>query len=170
MSLSHNWLTPTLDVMHLNASFSQALRPGASPLFQFPGVTEEDVKENKGKGIAELIARLEARHDQRAPSIRKATEQWGKLDIVDAKLKGTSSALVAVHRPVSLNLLTRLQLLVNASLPLARLSTSSSRRGYPPLWAISPTQLQSPNLTKQILGQKTRRRLLSFSGRKTVVI
>ena len=133
MSLSHNWLTPTLDVMHLNASFSQALRPGASPLFQFPGVTEEDVKENKGKGIAELIARLEARHDQRAPSIRKATERWGKLDIVDAKFKGTSSALVAVPRPVSLNFLTRLQLLVNASSPLARLSTSSSRRGCPHL-------------------------------------
>lgn len=93
MSLSHNWLTPTLDVMHLNASFSQALRPGASPLLQFPGVTEEDVKENKGKGIAELIARLEARHDQRATSIRKATERWGKLDIVDAKFKGNSHLL-----------------------------------------------------------------------------
>ena len=92
MALSHNWLTPTLEVMHLNASFSQALRPGASPLLQFPGVTEEDVKENKGKGIAELIARLEARHDQRVPSIRKAAERWGKLDIVDAKFKGTSSA------------------------------------------------------------------------------
>lgn len=93
MSLSHNWLTPTLDVMHLNASFSQALRPGASPLLQFPGVTEEDVKENKGKGIAELIARLEARHDQRVTSIRKATERWGKLDIVDAKFKGNGYLL-----------------------------------------------------------------------------
>lgn len=167
MSLSHNWLTPTLDVMHLNASFSQALRPGASPLLQFPGVTEEDVMENKGKGIAELIARLEARHDQRAPSIRKATERWGKLDIVDAKFKGRSSA---IPRPDPLIFLTRLQLLVNASSPLAHLSTSSSRRGCPHLWTISPNQLQSPNLTKQILGQKTRRRLLSCSGRKTVVI
>jgi translocation protein SEC63 len=102
MSLCHNWLTPTLDVMHLNASFSQALRPGASPLLQFPGVTEEDVKESKGKGIAELIARLEARHDQRATSIRKAAERWGKLDIVDAKLKGTLSVFVAVARPVTL--------------------------------------------------------------------
>jgi translocation protein SEC63 len=94
MALSHNWLTPTLDVMHLNAYFVQALRPGASPLLQFPGVTEEDVKENKGKGVAELVARLEERHDQRATSIRRATERWGKLDIIDSKFKGTSSLLL----------------------------------------------------------------------------
>jgi translocation protein SEC63 len=94
MALSHNWLTPTLDVMHLNAYFAQALRPGAPPLLQFPGVTEEDVKENKGKGITELVARLEEQQDQRAVSIRKAMERWGKLEIVDAKFKGTSFALL----------------------------------------------------------------------------
>jgi translocation protein SEC63 len=92
ITLAHNWLLPTLHVMHLHAYLAQALLPGDSPLLQFPGVRKDDLE--PGVEVAELVEELEKKADPRLESIRKAGERWGHLEVVDVRFKGERFCLI----------------------------------------------------------------------------
>lgn len=88
MALGHNWFPTSRNVMHLTACFAQAVPPTSSPLLQFPGVTPTDLQGLRNDDLAKLLERLDTSKDERADSIRLASRRWGKLDVVNAKLKG----------------------------------------------------------------------------------
>ncbi|PBL02055.1 hypothetical protein ARMGADRAFT_1158655 [Armillaria gallica] len=84
MATSRNWLVPTLAVMRLHGYLTQALLPWHSRVAQLPGVKPN---EGLGESLDQFVKTLEEKADARIPDIKKATEKWGKLDVVDASFK-----------------------------------------------------------------------------------
>ncbi|KAF8590268.1 hypothetical protein K439DRAFT_1657419 [Ramaria rubella] len=85
IALAHNWLIPTIRIMHLHAHLTQAVLPGADKIIQFPGIN--DATEDLPETLEGLIERLEETGDKRLEAVKKAGEKWGKLDVVEASYK-----------------------------------------------------------------------------------
>ncbi|KAK7450993.1 secretory subunit [Stygiomarasmius scandens] len=100
VSMSRNWLAPTMCVMRLHAYIVQALLPHESPakqrLAQLPGIKVDEAKGKEGQveDIPELISRLEADSDGRVVDVKKAAERWGRLELVDAGYKVIGERIV----------------------------------------------------------------------------
>lgn len=92
VSVSRNWLAPTLSVIRLQACLTQAVPLDASPrvlLTQLPGIEKEDIMQlpGKTKEMIDLLRVLEKKDDDRVPAIKKAMEKWGRVEMVDASFK-----------------------------------------------------------------------------------
>lgn len=81
--------------MRLHAYLAQAVLPGADYLrfAQLPGIKREELPKLAGdaQNIDEFVHTLEGKHDGRVVDVKKAAERWGKLELVDATFKGTST-------------------------------------------------------------------------------
>lgn len=89
MTLSHNWLVPTLHVMHLHAYIAQALIPGSDELLQLPHVSPSVLSSVGGPSRAEgLVENLREKEPASAADINKAGQHVGRLEIADAYFKG----------------------------------------------------------------------------------
>lgn len=93
VSISRNWLLPSLAIMRLNAYFAQALPPVEDErlrLTQLPFIQKADVETlGDAKNLTDVADILESKKDKRASVVRKALERWGAIDIVDAAFKGS---------------------------------------------------------------------------------
>ncbi|THG98612.1 hypothetical protein EW026_g3617 [Hermanssonia centrifuga] len=98
ISISRNWLVPTLAVMRLHAYLAQALIPGESSLryAQLPGISESEaeVLSRETNALQDLVQTLEEKGDGRVGEIKKAVSKWGKLEIVDASFKVIGERIV----------------------------------------------------------------------------
>jgi len=107
ISLSHNWLVPSLNIMHLHAYLAQALLPGAQPLALFPGVQKEEVENTHGD-FSHLVKNLEAKGDRRVGTLKKVAERWGHVELVDAQFKVIGEKIVTPGAIVQLLIRLRL--------------------------------------------------------------
>ncbi|EED84394.1 predicted protein [Postia placenta Mad-698-R] len=91
ISITRNWLQPTLAAMRLYAYLAQALPPGQDQLrlAQLPGISmDESAKLSpRFNAVDQLIESFEKEGDERLPEIKKAAQNWGKVEIVDAAFK-----------------------------------------------------------------------------------
>lgn len=91
ISVTRNWLLPTLSVMRLYAYLAQALPPGQDHLrlAQLPGITADESADLSPRvnAFEDLITSFEKRGDGRVTEIKKAVQKWGKVEIVDAAFK-----------------------------------------------------------------------------------
>ena len=98
ISISRNWLIPTLAVMRLHAYLVQALLPSSerSSLAQLPGVKTNDVLALPAdvEDIGDFVNHLEEKHDSRAVEVKKAIQKWGRAEIVDAAFKVIGDRIV----------------------------------------------------------------------------
>ena len=94
ISISRNWLLPTLAVMRLHAYLSQALPPGTERLHfaQLPGIKTDELASlaPHAKDIDDFLHVLQEKRDERLGDVKKAIEKWGRIEIVDAAFKGPS--------------------------------------------------------------------------------
>jgi translocation protein SEC63 len=92
VSTSRSWLLPTLSIMRLHAYLAQAVMPGDNrfSLAQLPGIQADDVKELESQvtELEDFVEILDMRGDDRVGDIRKAVQNWGRLELVDASFKG----------------------------------------------------------------------------------
>ncbi|KZT13196.1 uncharacterized protein LAESUDRAFT_669586 [Laetiporus sulphureus 93-53] len=112
ISISRNWLQPTLSVMRLHAYLAQALVPGQNnlKLAQLPGVSPAEAAElaPKAGDMEDLISSLEKNGDERVEEIKKATEKWGKVEVLDASLKVFGERFITPSAFISFLLKVRL--------------------------------------------------------------
>jgi translocation protein SEC63 len=61
-----------------------------SRLTQLPGIQADDVKELESQvtELEEFLKALDMRGDNRVGDVRKAVQNWGRLELVDASFKG----------------------------------------------------------------------------------
>lgn len=104
MSLSHNWLVPTLHIMHLHAYIAQALLPGADDLIQYPGVGTEISVNTKGHHRpAKVVSYLQEKGKDGlgtdgaslSKDVIEAGRHLGKLQIMDVYFKGSYPSVAA---------------------------------------------------------------------------
>lgn len=95
IAMAHNWLTPTLNAMRLHAYLTQAIAPNttedAQVFTQLPNMSEDDVKSFEKLEICDIesfISALQKTEDARAEDAKKAINNWGKIDLVEASFKG----------------------------------------------------------------------------------
>lgn len=114
ITLAHNWLAPSMNVMHLHANLVQAIFPGrgrgtslsivsyahlvdvagVDPLLAFPSVEKEEVKHLDG-GVVAYIKALDEKRDPRSEMVKRVANKWGKLEVVDAQFKGPYDSLLS---------------------------------------------------------------------------
>ncbi|KAJ3554071.1 hypothetical protein NM688_g3297 [Phlebia brevispora] len=91
ISISRNWLFPTLAVLRLHSYLAQALVPGDSTVkyAQLPGIEPEEAKKlsREASAFDELVDTMQQQKDGRTGEIKKAMSRWGRLDLVDASFK-----------------------------------------------------------------------------------
>jgi translocation protein SEC63 len=94
VAISRNWLIPTLVIMRLHTYLAQALPPvenARARLTQLPSIQSKDVDQlSDAKTLTDVAEALESKQDDRASDVKKALQQWGSLEIVDAAFKGSS--------------------------------------------------------------------------------
>lgn len=75
--------------MRLHASLVQALPPSEVRLrlAQLPGFEPEEISQESPASLSEFVNALEKKHDGRIPEVKKAFEQWGKVQIISAAFK-----------------------------------------------------------------------------------
>lgn len=92
ITVSHNWLTPTLHVMHLHSCIIQGLLPGSNELLQLPSAPVDVITNLTGTSPgAQLVDLLETEEAPTLNDIRKAAQHAGKLEILDLYLKGSQA-------------------------------------------------------------------------------
>lgn len=81
--------------MRLHAYLTQALLPGddSLKLAQLPGIKQSEARQlNRNVPALDAVpGSLAEKGDGRSEEVKKALSRWGKLDLVDASFKGTSS-------------------------------------------------------------------------------
>ncbi|GLB33376.1 putative sec63 protein [Lyophyllum shimeji] len=91
ISMSRNWLAPTLSVMRLHAYLTQALLPGPERqrFAQLPGIKIDDVSTlaSQATDISDVVHALEQQQDSRVVDVKKALAKWGRAEIADAAFK-----------------------------------------------------------------------------------
>jgi len=112
VSISRNWLLPTLAVMRLHAYLAQALAPGNERLkfAQLPGIKSEEVRELAADTelLEEFVQTLETTGDERIGEVKKAMKTWGRVELVDASFKVIGERLVTPSAIVFLVIKLRL--------------------------------------------------------------
>jgi translocation protein SEC63 len=98
MSISRNWLVPTLSVMRLHAYLAQALTPGNDrlKLAQLPNVKADEVVDLSGNAtiLENFVQTLDAKGDSRIEDMKRAMQTWGRLELVEASFKGSFSCFL----------------------------------------------------------------------------
>ncbi|KAG8899569.1 secretory subunit [Tulasnella sp. 403] len=79
MTLAHNWLNATVNVMNLHAHIAQATLPDRG-----------EVKAIKG-GVTAYLKSLEAKQDPRLEMFKRVADNWGSLQVVESQFKGMSA-------------------------------------------------------------------------------
>ncbi|GBE78987.1 Translocation protein [Sparassis crispa] len=91
ISVSRNWLHPTLAVMRLHAYLAQALPPGQDQLklAQLPCISADEAIQltSRANGVKDVISTLEAKGDERVENVKKAVERWGSVEVVGASFR-----------------------------------------------------------------------------------
>ena len=91
ITMSRNWLLPTISAMRLHAYLTQALLPGDNALktAQLPGVSPADAPglSSESKDFSAAVASLSKSDSSALPDAQKALERLGQTDIVDASFK-----------------------------------------------------------------------------------
>lgn len=95
VSVSRNWLLPTLAIMHLHAYLAQALPPvknQRNTLTQLPSIQNKDVQSlSDTKTLTDVAEVFQLKKDERVSDIQKALERWGAPEIVNVTFKGMTS-------------------------------------------------------------------------------
>ncbi|KAF8960275.1 translocation protein sec63 [Flammula alnicola] len=99
VSVARTWLLPSLAIMRLYASFTQALPPNASERLRFaqlPGLSPDDIEKvaPKAKDMSDVLFSLEEKEDPRVGDVKKAMEKWSHVDIVSASFKVIGERIV----------------------------------------------------------------------------
>lgn len=109
ITLSHNWLLPTITTMRLWASVVQALPLSDSrtlKLTQVPGFTKADVDsimaDADEPSLPVFLKELRKREDARAEEAQKVAEKWGKLEVVDVSFRVLGERIVTPSAMVHL--------------------------------------------------------------------
>lgn len=97
VSMSRNWLLPTISLLRLQAYLVQAVHPvqaaEAALLTQLPYVTEDDVvaaaEHVDEHDLKAFVEYLQERKDGRTEEVLKSVGRWGRLDLVEASFRGT---------------------------------------------------------------------------------
>ncbi|RDB15649.1 Translocation protein sec63 [Hypsizygus marmoreus] len=112
ISISRNWLLPTLAIMRLHAYLAQALLPGSERLrfAQLPGIKTDEVSTlaPRAQDMGDFVHALEEKHDGRVVDVKKAMEKWGHVEIVDAAFKVIGERVVTPSSIVYLVLKLRI--------------------------------------------------------------
>lgn len=92
ITMSRNWLLPTIAAMRLHAYLTQALIPGKAELkaAQLPGISPTDapaLSSSESIEFASAVSSLEKTEPAALPDAQKALERLGQTDIVDASFK-----------------------------------------------------------------------------------
>jgi translocation protein SEC63 len=100
VSISRNWLMPTLAVMRLHAYVAQAMLPMQGPgtsrlrFAQLPGVNPEEVQIDGGtlaqgaQDFDDFVSMVSDKKDSRADDIKYVASKWGRLDVGEVSFKG----------------------------------------------------------------------------------
>jgi len=123
ITVTRSWLLPTLATLRMHAYLAQAIPPGRHPMLfaQLPGVQEEEAQKltESVETIEELVDTLQHDGDDRVQDVKRAAENWGKLDLLHADFKVIGDRLVTPSSIVYLVIKARL---VNPSLPKIQIS------------------------------------------------
>ena len=92
ITMSRNWLLPTISAMRLHAYLTQALVPGNNALkaAQIPGISTAEAPGLSGFGsndFSTAVASLSKSESSSLLDAQKALERLGKTEIVDASFK-----------------------------------------------------------------------------------
>ncbi|KAL0949851.1 hypothetical protein HGRIS_009884 [Hohenbuehelia grisea] len=104
ISISRNWLRPTIAVMRLHAHLAQAVLPAfshndsilKSTLTQLPGVDQDEVDKlpTDAPKIDEFATALEEKRDGRAQDAKEVLRNWGRIELVDASFQVIGERIV----------------------------------------------------------------------------
>lgn len=116
ISVSRNWLQPTLAVMRLHAYLAQAIQPGQErlKLAQFPGVSPDEAASLAPAGgdakdpVSNLIDTLQAKSDDRVADIKKAASRWGRIELLSATFRVYGERVITPQAFINLVLKVRL--------------------------------------------------------------
>ena len=97
--LSRNWLTPPLVAVQLSAHLTQVVPPHPKTIkesgknylkfSQLPGLALGEVEKFKEvHGFDGLVQSLESSNDSRAGYVKKAVQNWSKVQIVGCTFRG----------------------------------------------------------------------------------
>lgn len=79
--------------MRLHAYLAQGVLPGSpgARWAQLPGMKTSDIRAlpATSRDFADVISHLEEQKNVIAGDARKALERWGRIEIIDARFKGT---------------------------------------------------------------------------------
>ncbi|KAK2464479.1 hypothetical protein APHAL10511_003458 [Amanita phalloides] len=127
ITLSRNWLFPSLDIMRLHAYLVQALPPSmisfasvdgkpinprASIFAQLPGISspeEANAIAPSAAGYPDFIRALEEKADDRLTDTKTALARWGHLDLVNVSFKVIGERVVSPSAIVYLLVKLRLK-------------------------------------------------------------
>ena len=90
ITMSRNWLLPTISAMRLHAYLTQALIPGQAELkaAQLPGIDLSEAPSlSSSESFEAAISSLSKSESSALPDAEKALERLGQTEIVDASFK-----------------------------------------------------------------------------------
>ncbi|WVR05699.1 hypothetical protein IAU60_002723 [Kwoniella sp. DSM 27419] len=126
ISLSHNWLNTSLQVIKLQPALIQAIPADASPLAQFPEITPEKGTEiqivNKAEG-SRWLERWIKSDDKSVSESGDVAKYWPRLEVTEAEFKVADENLVTPSSIVELTYKCRY---VYPTTPIALLSKPRS--------------------------------------------
>ncbi|KZT66980.1 hypothetical protein DAEQUDRAFT_813134 [Daedalea quercina L-15889] len=116
ISVSRNWLQPTLSVMRLHAYLAQAIPPGEDKLklAQFPGIKPDEAASlapsegDEKDSVTGLIDTLEGKADDRVSDIKKVAQRWGRVELVGATLRVFGEKFITPQAYINIVLKLRL--------------------------------------------------------------
>ncbi len=93
ITTARNWSQPSIAAMRLHAYLAQGILPGSpgARWAQLPGMKRGDIRAlpATSRDFADIIAHLEEQKNVFSADARKTVERLGRIEIVDAKFKGT---------------------------------------------------------------------------------
>ena len=92
ITMSRNWLLPTIAAMRLHAYITQALLPSKADLraAQLPGIEQSQaaaLSKSESSDFSEAVSTLSKSESSELGNAQKALERLGQTDIVDASFK-----------------------------------------------------------------------------------
>ncbi|TCD69184.1 secretory subunit [Steccherinum ochraceum] len=151
ITISRNWLTPTLAAMRLHAYLVQALNPGQTSLkyAQLPSISDSESQElvQQFPLLADLLFSLEEKGDDRAREVKKVANKWGKLDLVEASFQVIDDRIVTPSSIVYLVVKVRLTPPTDGPLSFTPDAKSYEKRNYEFLASKKDVEDVSPQTT-----------------------
>ncbi|KAI0269408.1 Sec63 Brl domain-containing protein [Gloeopeniophorella convolvens] len=106
ITMARNWTQPTVATMRLHAFLAQAILPGSniSRWSQLPGLKNDEIRSLQGslRDFGDVVSALEDKGNALAVDARKATERWGRVELVDAAFKVIGERIVTPQALVHL--------------------------------------------------------------------